>query len=151
MFVELKKLAFSYCLEHVASKIDQTNEAIRLLQQSANEETKSSAGDKYETGRAMAQLEIEKLLSQVGELKKQKHTLDQIDIDKCAPQIHNGSFVITDQAIFFLSVSIGQISVRDTVLFCISTSSPIGNKLLGLQKGGSFSFNNKIYTVLDVF
>jgi hypothetical protein len=151
MSIELKKLALAHCLQHIVFKIDQTNEAIRLLQQSANEETKSSAGDKYETGRAMAQLEIEKLLSQVAELKKQKQTLDQIDISKSASPIHNGSLVITDQGVFFLSVSIGQIKAGGTSLFCISSSSPIGNKLLGLHKRESFSFNNKTYAVLDVF
>jgi hypothetical protein len=57
----------------VHQRIASAEEAIRMAQESANQEGKSSAGDKYETGRAMAQLEIEKASGQLAEANKSTH------------------------------------------------------------------------------
>jgi sortase (surface protein transpeptidase) len=57
----LKTRLHSLCVSYVGQRIETAQRAIAIAQASANEETKSSAGDKYETGRAMAQLEIEKI------------------------------------------------------------------------------------------
>ena len=65
-------------MAYVHERIAATQEAIYTAQLSANEETKSSAGDKYETGRAMAQLEIEKNTAQLAEALKLKQMLKQI-------------------------------------------------------------------------
>ena len=48
------------CTEFVSQKIKTIEHSILELRLAANSETKSSVGDKYETGRAMIQLEIEK-------------------------------------------------------------------------------------------
>ena len=49
------------CLDSVQVKLSQLEVEKSKIQDSANNETKSSMGDKYETGRAMAQNEIGKL------------------------------------------------------------------------------------------
>jgi transcription elongation GreA/GreB family factor len=141
---------YEVCHSQLKAKIDLVTESMRTLQSSANEETKSSAGDKYETGRAMAQLEIEKLTSQLMELKKQKQVLDQIQISKINQHVQLGSLVETTDTTFFLSVSLGKIMIGNKPFFCISASSPIGAKLLGLKPHDSFVFQNKNYEVISV-
>jgi transcription elongation GreA/GreB family factor len=141
---------YQVCYSQLNAKIDLVTESIQMLQSSANEETKSSAGDKYETGRAMAQLEIEKLTSQLMELKKQKQVLDQIQIAKVNQHVQVGSLVETTDTTFFLSVSLGKIMINNKPVFCISASSPIGAKLLGLKPHNSFVFQNKKYEVISV-
>ena len=148
--LELKKKTFTLCMQQVNSRLDLLNESIRLLQDSANEETKSSAGDKYETGRAMAQLEIEKLGLQHSDLRKQKQVLEQIDINRTFIKIQPGCLVRTNQGIFFIAISLGPLKVDDHLIFCISPSSPIAQKLAGLTAGDSFSFNSKKYSVEQV-
>jgi hypothetical protein len=70
--MDIKIKLYQYCVEFIDKRIAGAREAIQIAQDSANEETKSSAGDKYETGRAMAQLEIEKNTTQLEEALKQK-------------------------------------------------------------------------------
>lgn len=85
------------------------SKAIEHAQLAANEETKSSAGDKYETGRAMMQLEIEKQSVQLAEAMKLKHVLSQINPEKTTETIQSGSLVFTDQGNFYISISAGKL------------------------------------------
>ena len=57
----VKQELYQLLLSRLDQDITALEQDVRDLQLSANEETKSSAGDKYETGRAMIQIEIEQL------------------------------------------------------------------------------------------
>jgi hypothetical protein len=126
-------------------------DAITIAQASANEETKSSAGDKYETGRAMMQLEIEKNTVQLGEANKLKQLLDKIDPDKKLNKVQLGSLVITNQGNFYISISVGQLQVNGEKYYAIASTSPIGLKLNGLSERDSFVFNNKDYIIKTIW
>ena len=58
----IKQTLYNFCVTYINQRMATAQQAIHTAQASANEETKSSAGDKYETGRAMMQLEIEKIV-----------------------------------------------------------------------------------------
>lgn len=146
----VKKKLYDYCVEFLNRRIDAAQEAIRVAQESANDETKSSAGDKYETGRAMMQLEIEKNATQLEEALKQKKIVDAINIDAQPLKIQNGSLVRTDNGNFFLAISVGMVVIEDKSFAVVSAQSPIGSKLIGLKSGDSFSFGNKTYKVTQV-
>ena len=146
----LKQQLHSRCLTYVEDRIKAAQEAIHIAQQSANEETKSSAGDKYETGRAMAQLEIEKNGVQLAEALKLKRTLEQILPANETKTVHVGSLVNTNQGNFYVAISAGQFTIDDVVYFVISPASPIGQKLMGLHVKQGFLFNKKEFSVLQV-
>jgi len=55
----IKTLLFDHCKSFLESKLAAHKNQIDLLYESLYSETKSSAGDKHETGRALIQLEIE--------------------------------------------------------------------------------------------
>jgi hypothetical protein len=80
--ISIKQQLYAKCLVFVEQRIATAQEAIASAQRSANEETKSSAGDKYETGRAMAQLEIEKSTLQLAESFKLKQFLEKMEVDQ---------------------------------------------------------------------
>lgn len=119
----------------VYQRIASAEEAIRMAQESANEEGKSSAGDKYETGRAMAQLEIEKASSQLAEANKLKQALEQVPVDALGPVVKPGSLVITNQGSYFISIAAGRLTVADKMWFAISARSPLGAELVGKKEG----------------
>lgn len=146
----IKQQLHNKCLAYILERIATTQEAIQTAQQSANEETKSSAGDKYETGRAMAQLEIEKNTVQLGEAKKLKQVLDQISTDRETAIVSMGSVVFTNQGNFFIAISAGQFVLDSKTYFAISSNSPIGQKLMGLQANDSFLFNKKEYKISHI-
>ena len=63
----IKQELYKLCQTYIQQRILTAKQAIEAAQQAANNETKSSSGDKYETGRAMMQLEIEKDSAQLSE------------------------------------------------------------------------------------
>ena len=82
-----------FCKSHVNSRISRIQKDIDSIQESLASETKSSAGDKHETGRAMLQLEREKLGQQLKEAEKMALILTRISITYKAKTIVLGSWV----------------------------------------------------------
>jgi hypothetical protein len=149
-FRTLKNKLYSLCQEHVRQRIELAKSAIQAAQISANDETKSSVGDKYETGRAMAQLEIEKLTMQLNEALKAKDTLDKIDYVKPHAVAGPGSIVYTNHGNFFLSISAGKFVLNNEFFHAISAASPLGQKILGSTANNTITFLNKEYKIMKI-
>jgi hypothetical protein len=146
----IKQQLHALCLAYIEERIKGANQAIKFAQDSANEETKSSSGDKYETGRAMAQLEIEKINTQLNEAKKLKQILLQLESVTANEKIQPGNLVITNHGKFYISIPAGQFTIDGEVYFAISPSSPIGQELLYLTAGDRFTFNKKELVIQKV-
>ncbi len=143
----LKANLFTYCTDYVMERITRLKTEIKKTQSSANEETKSSAGDKYETGRAMAQLEIGKNTVQLHEAERLLGMLQAIHIDLVSEIIIPGSLVTTSKGVFYISISIGLITLQDKPYFVVAPDSPIGKLLMGKKVGDVVSWNNNTYTI----
>ena len=113
-------------------------------------ESKSTAGDKHETGRAMAQLEQEKLGRQVLSARELKVAIAQITVHQKHSQIQFGSLVKASNGVFFFSVGIGKLSVENESIFCLTMTSPLGNILKGKSAGDSVQFNGNTISIIDV-
>jgi len=148
--IKVKQQLFSLCLSYIEQRIETARQAIEIAQASANEETKSSAGDKYETGRAMMQLEIEKNSIQLSEAQKLKQALNQINPEKSSATVQLGSIVFTNHGNFYIAISAGQLKVDNEFYFAIAPTSPIGLKLSGLAENAAFTFNSRTYTIHKV-
>ncbi len=135
------------CLEIATSKVSDLKKIINITQEAANNETKSSAGDKHETGRAMAQLETEKLSKQLSEALKIEQVLTQINPNSEHKKIGLGSLITTNNGTFYLSASLGKVEIDKSVFYIISPASPIGKLLLTKKEKESFSFNGKNYVI----
>ncbi len=81
-YAEFKKAYNSHCLETVGERLTTIEENLDSLMDAKRNETKSSAGDKYETGRAMIQNEEELYKRQRAETSKILDQLLRIDPDK---------------------------------------------------------------------
>ena len=68
----IKEELFKHCLNYVEECINTAQLAIEDARSSANDDTKSSAGDKFETGREMMQQEIDRNRKQLEEAKKMR-------------------------------------------------------------------------------
>ena len=66
----LKDLLFDHCENNINSKLKNYLKIDQELFKSLNEETKSSAGDKHETNRAMIQIEREKNSNRIKEIER---------------------------------------------------------------------------------
>ncbi len=148
--IALKNDLYTYCNDYVLERITRLKTEIKKTQSSANEETKSSAGDKYETGRAMAQLEIEKNTKQLSEAEKLQAMMQAIVPDRISEIIIPGSLVTTSKGIFYISISIGLITRSDKQYFIIAPDSPIGKLFMGKKNGETVSWNNTSYTIESI-
>lgn len=141
--MSLKEELYQQCLEHVNERLQTITQTIQSNQKALTSETKSSAGDKHETGRAMLQLEMEKAGQQLQSIQQMKDTLARIDLSKKSGVAVLGSIIETNLGTYFLSVSVGQVQVESKTFFAISTSSPIGKLLLGKREGEELVWNGK--------
>nr|WP_299343088.1 3-oxoacyl-ACP synthase [Allomuricauda sp.] len=146
----LKERLLEHCRNHIKTKEHSLQKTSNSLNESLNTETKSSAGDKHETGRAMVQLEQEKLARQMLELEQMKKTLQKAESIPSSTTAKLGSLVKTNVQHFFLAISAGVFQESRETVFCISVGSPIGQMLLGKEKKHSFRFNNKEYLILEI-
>ncbi|GAA4801623.1 hypothetical protein GCM10023330_04420 [Litoribaculum gwangyangense] len=75
----IKQQLHEACLEFIDNRFQAVKKTINEIQESLLSETKSSAGDKHETGRAMIQIEREKAGNQLAEIEKTKQILSKIN------------------------------------------------------------------------
>ncbi|MCD8742606.1 3-oxoacyl-ACP synthase [Mucilaginibacter roseus] len=149
---DLKAKLHSLCLNYVQQKIGNAGEAIAEAQQAANNETKSSAGDKYETGRAMAQQETDRNMAQLNEANKLKVALNHINTAPNTTGIADvGSLVTTDNGNFYIAISAGILQADGDSYIAVSVASPIGALLKGKRKGNEFALNGKKYFLTGVY
>jgi transcription elongation GreA/GreB family factor len=148
--MELKKTLFEHCQNYANNRLQTVEAVISSNQKALASETKSSAGDKQETGRAMLQLEMEKAGQQFAGIHQMKETLARTDISKTGQMAHLGSVIFTEKANYFLSISAGQLTVENKLFYAISLSSPIGKLLLGKQKNSVVVFNGNEIKLLNV-
>ena len=146
----IKQELYNLCQDYIDKRIQAARQAIADAQQSANEESKSSSGDKYETGRAMMQLDIEKNTQQLSESLKLKNALDQIQIGNPSLSVHPGSLVVTDSEAFFIAISLGKVTLHDRTYLVISPGSPLGKELLGLSVGDAMTFKDHTYVIQEL-
>jgi transcription elongation GreA/GreB family factor len=147
IMLELKKELYRQCVDYVEKRASAAQLAVHEATEAANDDTKSSAGDKYETGREMMQQDAVMNQAQLNEANKLKITLSKISTGTADEKAVVGSMVLTDKGNFYISISAGAIKANGMDFFAVSPASPIGLKLLGLKAGNEFNLNNKLYNV----
>lgn len=134
---QLKSAVLHKCAEVLNAKIHALEAALKELTEGASNEGKSSAGDKHETARTMAQLEQEKLGKQLNELLQQRSVLEK----------NNGLLLQTSRGILFVCIALGRIEVEGKTIMVLSPQSPLGALLSGKKEGAVVAFNGTEYRI----
>jgi len=146
----IKQQLYDACRESLHKREQAIRSALDAAQAAANEETKSSAGDKHETGRAMMQLETEKLGVQLQEVRLEQEKLQRIRADRRCQTVEPGALVITDKLRLYFAISAGKIILESGEYFALSTQTPLGKAALGLQKNNTFALQNQEYQIKEI-
>lgn len=146
----LKQTIVEAMKSELDEKIAMDQEMIQRCRESANNDTKSSAGDKYETNRAMMHIEQEKYTEQLEENLDLKRKLSQIDISLEYDAVKTGAVVETSLGNFFIGLSANDIEIDDEEYTPISLASPLGSALKGLHENESTTFRGKKVSVYSV-
>lgn len=151
MSEHIKKELRARCIEYIDNKYKTLQSEYKLYQESAANETKSTAGDKHDTSKSMMQLEQEKLGQQLNLLIHQKKILENMDVKRSTGKIEFGSVVETDQGNFFISIGAREIQADGRIFIPVSIQSPLAKILDRHVIKDVIKFNNKIYTISAVY
>ena len=126
--------------------LEEARREYNLAKESRDSDTKSSAGDKFETGREMMQREMDKLSALVDNTLNSIAKLDRLTDLPAAAVISEGSLVITDQETYYISIGYGKL---DSV-YAISIESPLGVELKGKRVGECIEMRGRKITIKSI-
>jgi len=148
--MNLKQHLYNHCQAELNKRLNIIKATISDIQSSLQSETKSTAGDKHETGRAMLQLEREKVGNQLAELQKQIEVLQKINPEVTHDKVALGSIVKTSGSNYFIGVSVGELKVESDSFYGISAMTPIGKLLISKTIGDTIQFREQQFTITEI-
>ena len=150
MDITTKTIFFEECEKIIRNKVSAIQKEIKLSQEASNSDNRSSMGDKYETGKAMAHLEKEKMTGRLSETIMSLKVLNEINYQKQHEVAQLGSLVETTSGLFLIGASLGQLKINQINVFCISAVSPLGKTLIGKRSNDNYSINGNDFTIKTV-
>ncbi len=142
--IEALKKVLSKQLEELKMSIDNVNESI------VGEE-KSTAGDKYETARAMGHNELDRLNQAYSVLMKNANVINKLNVNEKHSRVQLGSLVQTDKRVLFFSAGMGKIKLDEDEVLTMSMGSPIGQLFMSKKVGDTIEFRGTQEIILEIW
>lgn len=146
----MKERIHEYLIETIRSRVQESQDSVASTQASRDSDTKSTAGDKHEVGRAMAQIELENQQAQLQRNLELMEQLESIHLNRSTEQIGKGSLVKTDVGIYYISIGMGAVEVDGETIFVISPASPIGQLMIGKSVSEEVLFNGRAIQIKEI-
>ena len=152
--MELKQHLITHLIALLDDRMAVAWKAMEAAQESANDQSKSSAGDKYETSRSMGQLDRNMHARQYEQARQERTILERLQAtseSSSYERVALGSLVKTTAGYFFIAVSAGAVSLEGETILAVSAATPIGKSLVGKEIKDTFLFkakNRKIEEIL---
>ena len=148
---QLKAQIHQICVQQIKERVQNLAQRLQIINESKANETKSSVGDKYETGRAMLQIDEDKVLTQLQFNRDLQSQLDQIKLDYKTDRVQKGSLVETEKGLYFVGIGLGKITAGAQLCYCVSLQSPVGKALIGKSVGEVVTTNQLEMTILNLY
>ena len=145
-----KKQLHTQLVQLLDEKIKEVQTAMVEVSESMKNDTKSSAGDKFETGREMMQIELNNNQQQLNKFLKLKNDVSQIDPEITLSTVSFGSLVHTSLGIYFFSVALGKVMAADASCYALSMASPVGQALMDKRVGEKVEFQGREISILKI-
>lgn len=123
---------------------------LATTREARNSDTKSSAGDKHEVGRAMVQQELDRLEARLSTVWSMQQELARLQVDGVHQQVGLGSLVTTEHGTYFVAIGLGALELDGERCYIISLASPLGQALRGKRSGETITFNGERRTIISV-
>jgi hypothetical protein len=150
--ITFKQRLYSVSKKILDERIDANQAAIDAAQASANEEEKSSAGDKYETSRAMSHLEKDMYTKQLASNKNEMAALLSIDCSRTYESVVPGAVIKCSGCSFFIAAGLGKlIFEEEEVVYFLSPYAPLAKLLFTKKQGDIIQFNNTDLIIIDIY
>nr|WP_321406563.1 hypothetical protein [uncultured Carboxylicivirga sp.] len=148
--IDIKQQLVHQMLEMLKEKMNILSTAMEETIESMQNDTKSSAGDKFETGREMMQIELNNLKSQMAHIKQSNNDLAKVNPSFINSKVSFGSLVKTNLGNYFISIALGKIKIDNQDYYSISLASPVGKILKDKQAGDDVQFNGKTLKIEEI-
>lgn len=146
-----KEKVFSTAISRVKERVRLLTEERKAINTGILEDTKSSAGDKFETGRERMSAD---LMTVEKQLKQASFDYDELcrlqAIKNSSSTAQEGSLVLVDDDKFLISIGMGQLDLDGEKVFLLSKNSPLGEILVGKRKGEEIDFRGKKKLVKEI-
>jgi hypothetical protein len=139
------------CVKIIHERIANIEQAMQEARESANSEEKSSAGDKYETSRAMGHLAQEMQSKQLEDAKQELDFINRLNTTTIFTSANTGAVVICADIIFYISLGLGNTEVDGQKVMLLSPKAPIAALLHQKKAGDTFLFNKKTMEIQTIF
>jgi hypothetical protein len=149
--IKFKELLKKECGFVLKKRSINSNSAMQDSQESANNQEKSSAGDKYETSRAMGQIDRDMYAYQLLETEKDMTIITNLEIDKINQVIKPGSVFEINSQLIFVAIGLGTILVNNISVLVISYKSPLYEQLKFKTVGDLVFFKNENHQIETIF
>jgi transcription elongation GreA/GreB family factor len=130
-------------------KITHLQQDLSDLQTAIAEDSKSSAGDKYETSREMSQQEIDKIGTQLAEQKRLRNTAKSMLALPESKSVQAGALVQTTTAYLLIGLPVGKIDSEATI-FGIGAAAPLAQQLMGKKINDTLVFQQQTIQILSI-
>lgn len=141
---------YNYCITVLQQRVDENRKAMAAAQESANAEEKSSAGDKYETGRAMSQIQRDMSAKQLKAVSDELGELKKINPEQTLSKAGKGALIETDSAVIYVGIGLGMIEFESVKIAVVSVTSPLAIQLSGKGIGDEFMVAGKKQRVINI-
>lgn len=148
--MKIKQQLHLKCQELLQNRLRVLEKSMNDIYNNLESETKSTAGDKHETGRAMLHLEREKLGHQLAIINNQLQVFNKINLEAQISRVVLGSLVYTTHANYFISVSMGELKAGKIRAYAISPMSPVGQALMLKAVDETVFYNNQKIKILKI-
>jgi hypothetical protein len=149
--IHFKNKLKQFALAIIGQRIAAAKGVIEQAQQAANNEEKSSAGDKYDTGRAMGHLQKDMFTRQLAEHAKELATLHSVNVDTLYPAAAAGAFIECPEIAFFIAAGLGKQIIEGQTIYFLSPQAPLAGQLANKRVGEIIHFNSLKLSILDVY
>ena len=148
--IAFRNQVYQHCKQVLQARVEQLVVALENAREAIWEDTKSSAGDKYETSRERLQQDVLGMETQLRETRKMQYLLDTFKVPPAHKSIQAGHFIQTDNLHVFLGIGLGWIQVEGQRIMALSPASPLGQALLGKQEGDTLLINGQEHTIVQI-
>jgi hypothetical protein len=149
--ISFKRRLKDYCVELLGQRLDTVEKLIVAAQESANNEGKSSAGDKYETSRAMGHLQKEMYQQQSQKIRHELLKANSTETGLQPRIIKRGTVIMTDKLCIFICVGLGKKILDDRTVLFVSDEAPLYHQLYNKSEGEVFVVDKQEHYIREIW
>lgn len=142
-----KQQVHAACRALVEARMHEAAAAMERATEAVQGEEKSSAGDKYETGRAMGDIERVRYAGILEQARRDARFFAR-DAAKSGDTVGQGSLVICADRCFYICTGLGKLEADGRTVWAISAASPLGRELMGKAAGTVFQVGKETMSIL---